>query len=121
MPGLSAGRLRHRLVLQRPIQTQDANTGSIQNTWETVATVWGAIEPVNVRAFIAAQSEVNKVTSKIIIRYRDDVSPRWRVLHEAKGLFYIIEGVLSDKDSGLEYLTLPVSEGVKFTDETPPS
>ena len=46
----------------------------------------------------------------ILIRYRDDIASAWRVVH--KGCVYNIEGVLPDDNSGLEYLTLPCSQGV---------
>jgi len=39
-----------------------------------------------------------------------------RLYHAAKDQYYNIEGVLSDKDSGLEYITLPCSEGVRYID-----
>lgn len=48
--------------------------------------------------------------ARITIRYRQDIDATWRVVHGGK--FYNVEGVLADKDSGLEYQTLPVSQGV---------
>jgi SPP1 family predicted phage head-tail adaptor len=51
-----------------------------------------------------------KVVARITIRYRENINATMRVVH--KGKAYNIEGVLPDPDSGMEYLTLPVSEGV---------
>lgn len=45
------------------------------------------------------------------MRYRDGLLPTMRILYRNK--VYSIHGVLPDPDSGLEYLTLPVSEGVR--------
>lgn len=118
---LDARKLRHRLILQAPVENQDPATGDLEITWTDVATVWAVIEPLSAREFIASQSENNQVTARITIRYRPDVTGKWRLLHEAKGAYYNIEGILADKSSGKHYLTLPVSEGVKYQDETAPS
>ena len=45
-----------------------------------------------------------------MIRYRSEIGPSWRIVH--RETIYNIAGVLPDKDSGLEYLTIPVSAGV---------
>lgn len=113
---LNAGKLRHRLLIQRPVETQDANTGDMVLTWQDVASVWAAIEPLSVREFITAQVESSKVEARITIRYRADVNHQMRLVHLAKDKIYNIEGVLSDKNSGLEYLTLPCSEGVRYSE-----
>ena len=46
----------------------------------------------------------------MVIRYRTGILPTMRILFRGKA--YNIAGALPDKDSGLEYLTIPVSEGV---------
>lgn len=111
---LSAGKLRHRIQIQYPYETQDQDTGAINVVWLTLATVWAAIEPVSAREFIASQSETSRITTRITIRYRNDISEKMRLYHSSKNMYYDIHGLLSDKDSGLEYLTLPCSEGVKY-------
>lgn len=121
MNGLNARKLRHRVVIQAPVETQNTSTGDMEISWQDVATVWASIEPLSAREFIAAQSENNEVTARVTIRFRQGITPKMRLLHEAKGMYYNIEGILSDKDSGQEYLTLPVSEGLKYQDETAPS
>ncbi len=109
---MEAGKLRHRGVLQYQAETQNQDTGAIQVTWLDLATLWMAIEPLSARDFVAAQAEGSKVSARITIRYRDDVTAKMRIRHLAKDHYYYIEGVLADKESGLEYLTLPVSQGV---------
>lgn len=111
---IKAGKLRHRVKIQYPAESQDQETGALNVTWITKATVWASIEPISAREFIAAQSEDSKVSARITIRYRSDIDAKMRIYHEAKDLYYNIEGVLSDKDSGYEYLTLPVSEGLMY-------
>lgn len=116
---LQAGKLRHRVVIQKQIESQDQNTGAVVVTWDDVATVWASVDPLSAKEFIAAQQEDSKVSARITIRYRSDVTAKMRLYHAAKNKYYNIEGVLADKDSGLEYLTLPVSEGVRFDTPDP--
>lgn len=108
---MQAGKLRHRLRLQEFTSTRDSE-GVLVEGWEEVDTVWASIEPASVRAFIAAGANQSQVTGQVVIRYRAGVKASMRFVHDAKSAIYNIEGVLADKDSGLEYLTLPVSEGV---------
>lgn len=110
MAGIASGKLRHKVALQRPIRTQNPDTGSVSTTWETIANVWASVEPLSAREFIAAQAVQSEISARITIRYRPDVDATMRILH--RGRIYNIQGVLSDPRSGLEYLTLPCSEGV---------
>lgn len=114
-------KLRHRLIIQAPVESQNQTTGDLEVTWQDVASIWGAISPLSAREFIAAQSENNKVTARITIRHRSSLTPKMRLFHESTGVYYNIEGILADDDSGKLYMTLPVSEGVKYQDETAPS
>lgn len=107
---IAAGRLNKRVALQSPTISQDNDTGATTETWGTVATVWASIEPLSVRDFIASDERQSKVAARITIRYRDDIDATWRVVHKART--YQIVGVLADQDSGIEYLTLAVAEGV---------
>ena len=102
---LPAGRLNHRVVIQNKQLTQDQNTGETLVTWVDLSTVWAEIAPLSAREFVASDTEVNKVTTRITIRYRA-VTSDMRVYHAAKEIYYNIEGVLSYRESYLEYLTL---------------
>lgn len=107
---MRAGDLRHRITLQRPEYTQDDITGEMTPSWVEVAKIWASVEPVSVNQFVSAATNQSKVSARIVIRYRKGIDPTMRILHRDK--IYNIEGVLADKVSGLEYLTLPCSEGV---------
>lgn len=106
---MDAGRLRHRIMLQSQQTTRDSD-GRLVVSWRDEGEVWAAIEPLSAREFIQAGAAQSAVTARITIRHRADVRASWRATHA--GRIYNIQGVLADKDSGLEYLTLPVSEGV---------
>lgn len=107
---MRAGQLRHPITIQRPKYAQDQATGEMTPSWVEVASTWAAIEPLSAREFIAASATQSAVSARIVIRYRAGVDATMRILHLDK--IYNIEGVLADKDSGRDYLTLPCSEGV---------
>ena len=107
---MQAGKLRHRVVIQEPVNNQNTETGSIESSWQDVATIWADVYPLSAREFISAQSEQGEITTRITIRFRRNISNKNRILYEGK--IFNIEGVLPDPVSGREYLTLPCSEGV---------
>ena len=124
---LAAGRLRHRILIEEYVLDLDSNGEVIQDpesgqtfgTWTEVATVWAAIEPLSTREFIAAQAVQSQMTARIIIRHREGLDAAMRLVHMrsggVRGQVYNIHGLLNDKDSGLEYITIPVSAGVSTT------
>lgn len=110
---LKSGRLRHRIEFQQKVKTQDPNTGEILYTWATVdglESVPAAIEPLSVKEFMAAQANQSQIVARMTIRARDGLSPTMRIVH--RGMAYNPAGFLRDPDSGLEYMTIPVTEGV---------
>jgi SPP1 family predicted phage head-tail adaptor len=107
---LASGRLRHRLSLQREVETRDAN-GNRTKSWQEIAKVWAAVEPMSGRELIAAASVASKIAVRIIIRYRRDAVPTLRFVHLHRGLIYDILAPIPDKESGIEYLTLACSQG----------
>lgn len=111
---LQPGKLRHRVRVERPVQVQNTSTGEITNTWELVTEVWASIEPLSVREFTASASEVSKVTTRITIRYLQGIVDEMRLYHVSRDTYYDIHGVLNDKSSGLEYISLACSTGVKY-------
>jgi SPP1 family predicted phage head-tail adaptor len=110
---LAAGRLRHRVRIERRIDTQDSNLDPVF-TWEWVATIWAAVEPLSSREFFAAQAAQSQVVARITIRHRDGLNAQMRLLH--RGKVYNPAGFLPDKDSGIEYITIPVTQGVNQGD-----
>jgi SPP1 family predicted phage head-tail adaptor len=107
---INAGELRHRVQIQEQVVAQDSS-GAVTVTWEDFGTpVWAKIAPLSAREFVQSASDQNKVVARITVRYRDGILPSMRIVHGSK--YYNITGVLPDQDSGLEYLTLPVSTGV---------
>ena len=90
---MQAGRLRHRVAIERPVSTRD-DFGGVIESWQTVATVWAEIHPLSGREFLAAQSTQSGVTTRITIRHLPGVTAAMRVNHD--GALYNIRAVLPD-------------------------
>lgn len=109
--GAAAGKFRHRIAIDRRINAQNPTTGVITVTWENVhPSVPASIEPLSAREFIAASAGQSEITARITIRYLPGLDATHRIRHGNK--IYNPAGWLPDRDSGLDYLTAPVSEGV---------
>lgn len=100
-----------RLLLQRPTLVQDLASGAMVTFWVDVGRVWASVDPLSARDFIAAQAVQSEVSVRIVIRYRAGVDQTMRLLG-ADGVVYAIKGVLPDKVTGREFITLPCSQGV---------
>lgn len=70
---LAAGRLRRRVVLSTRVLTQNLY-GEPVESWTTLATVWGAVEPVRGKDFWTAKQQMETASAKILIRYRSDLT-----------------------------------------------
>lgn len=111
MPATKAGKLRHRIQIQRQQQTQDPVTGAIEVEWvDHGKPVWGSVEPLSVREFIQSQATQSEVTARIEIRYRAGLNAAMRFVH--RGTIYNPAGMLPDAESGIEHITIPVKQGV---------
>lgn len=108
---LDAGKLRHRVAIERRVNQQDASTGAVTPVWVAVATsVPAEIVPLSVREYLSAAALQSQIVARVVIRYRSGIDATMRIKHGST--IYNIEGVLADTDSGREYLTLPCSAGV---------
>ena len=109
--GLEAGKLRHRVTFEKRIDQQNAETGGLTSVWLPLfADVPAAVEPLSAREFMSASAMQSKVIARITVRYQAGMDATQRIKHGTK--IYNPEGVLPDKDSGVEYLTIPCSAGV---------
>jgi SPP1 family predicted phage head-tail adaptor len=108
--GIEAGRLRHRVTFERRIDQQDSVTGGVTTVWSALFTdVPAAIEPLTARELIAAQAVQSKITARITVRYRNGLVATQRIKHGTR--IYNPEGIIPDRDSGLDFVTIPCSLG----------
>jgi SPP1 family predicted phage head-tail adaptor len=111
---IGAGELRHSVAIDKLVDVRSpTGSGATTKTWVTfVAKTWAKITPASGREYVAAQSAQSKVTGRIVIRRRAGVTAKMRVRKRSDGTVYNIEAVMPDPESGQEYLTLLVSDGV---------
>jgi len=107
---LYSGELRHRITLESPTYVQDS-TGDMVADWDIYKKVWAQIKLKSGRELVAAQAEQSKLLGEIIVRYDENITSSMKISYRDK--FYNIEAVAQDRDSGLEFMTLFVSEGVR--------
>lgn len=115
--GFDAGRLRHVVDIQRRVDVQDEEEGGITTTWKTFySDVRAAIEPLSVREAISASKETSAVTARVVIRFRPGLDAAQRIVHKCCTSYmtqeiYNPQGFLRDLETGLEYVTIPCSQG----------
>ena len=79
-----SGRRRHRVTLQAPVETQ-GSTGAMVTTYPyDTATVWAEVLELIGREYMASRELHSKLTTAINIRYRSDVTGRWRAVHGSR-------------------------------------
>jgi len=71
------GRLRHRVVLERPVRESDGGGGAAE-TWEPVAGLWAMIELRSGKEAVEADRLSGTRKLDVTIRYRPDVAPHMR-------------------------------------------
>lgn len=95
---MHSGKLRHRISIERKLETQDASTGAIVVTWATFAhRISAEVLPDRATEYFAAQQLQSSTNALIRIRYRDGVEPTMRIQHHLSNQIaevYDIEGVV---------------------------
>lgn len=108
---MQAGRLRHRIALQRYSEGErDENGFPIPGSagWATESSMWGSVEGINGREFVAASAEQAAVTWRITVRHSDAITPDKRLLCD--GRVFNIKAILPDNDKGR--MTIMAETGV---------
>lgn len=82
---MRAGELRHRVTIQEASETV-TSAGERSKTWNDVATVWAAIEPLTGRERWQAQQVMATATHRVRMRYRGDVDVENRLVYGSRVL-----------------------------------
>ena len=104
----AAGRYAHRVTLQSKSVVRDALGGEVI-TWTDETTVWARVEALGGKALIAAQQAQSEVSARILMDYRADLRPDWRVVHGAD--VYAIHAIISNPER--TELNLQCSKGLQ--------
>jgi len=77
---LDPGLLRHRVAVERPVETPDG-AGGTTIAWEPVATLWARLDPIGASERTVAAHLSAVATHKVTFRRRDDVTGGMRILY----------------------------------------
>jgi SPP1 family predicted phage head-tail adaptor len=75
---MQAGRLRYRLEVQRPVESRDDQGGVVQS-WSTVHTVWGDLEPLRAKELLEAAKIEARLSHRLTLRHYPGLAPTWRL------------------------------------------
>jgi len=102
------GELRHRLVLEQPVETADG-AGGVTRSYATVTTVWAALVPVSARGAVEAAGVGAEVTHRIVIRFGPDITTGHR-LRDGSRIFRIV--AWRDQDGSGRFIEISAQERV---------
>jgi len=71
--------MRSRVTLQAPVETDDG-AGGVVVSWVDVASVWAEVRPRRGGEGLWADAPAGRLTSEIVMRWRDDVWPGMRLV-----------------------------------------
>ena len=103
----SIGRMRHRVTIQSPTATADSGGGR-SIAWGTLKEVFADIQPQSGRFVFQHGQEKEKVTHKLIMRYRADIGTNYRIKFGTR--IFNIHSILNE-DERKRFLTLLCEEG----------
>jgi SPP1 family predicted phage head-tail adaptor len=104
----AAGDLRHRLVLEAPVETPDG-AGGVTRTYQALTNVWAKVTPASARDQLVASAPGATVTHRIVIRRRNDVTTGHRFRLGAR-VYRIL--ALRDADGGGQFTEIIAEEHV---------
>jgi SPP1 family predicted phage head-tail adaptor len=100
------GWLRHRVTVESAAGAADGAGGEAV-TWDTLATLWAHIEPVNAGEKIVAGHLSGVVTHDVTFRWRDDIAGGMRIAYRGR-TFRIL--AVHDPDETRRYLVARATE-----------
>jgi SPP1 family predicted phage head-tail adaptor len=77
---MQSGKLRHRVQIQTTIYRQDEFFDPLADPWQTIATVWAEVIPLQGIEAIRAKQIVATATHKVTIRYFEGITSQYRLL-----------------------------------------
>lgn len=106
---MTIGSLRKQVSVQAEVLGADS-AGGYTPAWTTRATVWAEIEPLSGREVLAAQHLEGRVTHRVTMRWRDDltITPAQRLL--IAGRAFNIRSVLNRGERN-QWLDILAEEG----------
>ena len=102
---MALGKMQHSLTIQAQSRSND-DGGGVRRTYSTLATVWGSIEPTGGNLSTFGDQIEGRVTHKIKIRYRSNITTKHRLNYSAQSKIFKILRILNvgSRDKFLEML-----------------
>lgn len=91
---MRAGRLRHRVTIQKPTEGTPSASGETVDTWSDVATVHASVIMQAARESSQAAQVESEGTVEVIVRYRPDLTSEKRFKFGDRLLY--IDSVIAD-------------------------
>lgn len=105
------GPLRERVTIERATRSADSSGGSVVS-WAPLGhapTVWARVEPLSGGEALQAMRLEARITHRVTLRWRDDVSATMRLVWRARVLNI---RAVTNPDERRRYLELLCEEGV---------
>lgn len=94
---ISISDMRHRVVLEAPVETADG-AGGVVRAYEDAATLWAAIEPIGAEPRFSEDRGGQRITHRITLRYRNGITAHHRLRHGTKN--YEIHSIHDPRGDG---------------------
>jgi len=103
---MQAGRLRHRVTIQRLTGERGA-AGGVNDVWQDIGTRWASVKPLSGREWVAAAAANTEISHDVMLRCDSitrSITPRDRLSFEGRALD--IQAVMEVDERGRELRVL---------------
>ena len=109
------GKMRHRVVVQSFIETQD-DAGQPIKTYSDLDTVWAKVTPLTGKERVEAAQVRAEVTHSVMIRYRAGLKPKMRLVYDGQILEIAAVINLREEDRWMQIACIERIEEEQQTD-----
>jgi SPP1 family predicted phage head-tail adaptor len=98
---MNPGKLRHKITIQKLINTQDTFGQPVEQWIDVAIGVRASVEPLVGKQYFAAETINSELTHKIGMRYRTGITPNMRIKFKDR-YFSIIGPPINYKELNIE-------------------
>lgn len=94
---MRAGKMRHRVLIQRPKREETDSLGSFMYTYDDIAEVWAEVRALSAKEYINSGVGNVEIDIRVFIRYRPDVQQDDRIIYKSShypGDAFLVKAVL---------------------------
>lgn len=93
---LQAGKLDQRVTIMAPVEVRDPNYSAVTRTWQPLATVWAAVEPLQGRELERNRELGSEISLRVRVRFSPEISAiSSKMRLDNGGKLYEIQAVLN--------------------------